>query len=405
MPPKVRKQFLKPAASRVNAAHRGAPPVVAEINALLQNWKQRLGLWPKPKAGQVFSLASDCSGYGSELLALRLLGLQKKAQLIMTCESCSKKRALHDVMVKICGFDPSREDFQDIFRRDNASAPRADLYIAGYPCPSFSRMGKRAGTKDVRGMVTLQGLLYIATKRPRTLVLEQVAALMQDKQHRQVWTFLQKVLTALDYTFAYDIVNTRHMGIPQSRPRLYLFAVCRESVTGPLPMPTAREHHPDLHTFINKSLVGNEKLQLPTYEQKLGKALWQQGWILDVAASPRYQHAVRNCSPCLFKTRCKQGGYYVPELLRRLTCQEICSLQGVPEQVVTALLEGAKSLPSRTVEESAGDGMSINVLFLVLRRCLDAAGLTSLGSQRDYWLRCPADKLWQLSDSLWKMHA
>ena len=187
------------------------------------------------------------------LLPSRLVSQHvKKVQLIMTCESCSKKRALHDVMVKICGFDPSREDFQDIFRRDNASAPRADLYVAGYPCPSYSRMGKREGTNDVRGMVTLQGLLYIATKRPRALVLEQVAALMQDKKHRQVWNFLQKVLTALDYTFAFDVVNTRHMGIPQSRPRLYIFAVCRESVTGPLSMPTAREHHPDLHTFMNK---------------------------------------------------------------------------------------------------------------------------------------------------------
>ena len=143
MPPKVRKQFLKPAASRVNAAHRGAPPVVAEINALLQNWKQRLGLWPKPKAGQVFSLASDCSGYGSELLALRLLGLQKKAQLIMTCESCSKKRALHDVMVKICGFDPIVERISKISSGEITHRHLAQICTSpGTPVRAFRGWGR-----------------------------------------------------------------------------------------------------------------------------------------------------------------------------------------------------------------------------------------------------------------------
>ena len=63
------------------------------------------------------------------------------------------------------------------------TAPRLDFYSAGYPCPSFSRMGARRGTNDRRGLVTLQGLHYIATARPRALVLEQVSAITdQDTQ-------------------------------------------------------------------------------------------------------------------------------------------------------------------------------------------------------------------------------
>lgn len=142
---------------------------------------------------------------------------------------------------------------------------------------------------------------------------------------------------------------------------------------------------------------------LPTYEEKLGQDMWNKGFVLDVQASPRFQHPMVNCSPCLLKTRCAQAGYYIPKLQRRLLSEEVARLQGLPHPVFAAMsaLEG---LSARALDAAAGDAMSVNVLMLALRRCCDSAGLTRLGPSRDFWLHCPADKCFELSDKLWEKY-
>ena len=141
------------------------------------------------------------------------------------------------------------------------------------------------------------------------------------------------MLCWLDYEFTFENLNAREFGVPQSRPRLYILAFCKEYLHCPLVMPTPRDAQPDLHTFLDKTLQGSERLTLPKYEEKLGTDMWTRGYVLDVAASPRYQHVLKNCCPCLTKTRCKQDGYYIPKLKRRLTSFEIARLQGLPRQV------------------------------------------------------------------------
>ena len=144
-------------------------------------------------------------------------------------------------------------------------------------------------------------------------------------------------------------------------------------------MPTPRDAQPDLHTFLDKTLQGSERLTLPKYEEKLGTDMWTRGYVLDVAASPRYQHVLKNCCPCLTKTRCKQDGYYIPKLKRRLTSFEIACLQGLPRQVAGSTLAAAEDMPKRAFVEAAGDAMSVNVLQTAMRRCCLSAGLTSSG--------------------------
>lgn len=253
-------------------------------------------------------------------------------------------------------------------------------------------------------MVTLAGVHYIASVRPRSLLLEQVDSIM-DRNHQHVWNFVLKILRLLDYDVAYAKMNTRYFGIPQSRPRAYLIAVCKECLVQPLVMPEPRSNHPDLHTFLDKEIMGEETLSLPIYEEQLGPKLWSHGYVLDVAASARYQHALTNCSPCLTKTRCQQHGFYIPKLRRRLSVQEMARLQGLPTTVTAGLLETCDESGSRSVEEAVGDGMSINVLHTVLRRVLDSAGLTRLGASKDFWLQCPPQKCHCLSDNLWNKYA
>ena len=200
------------------------------------------------------------------------------------------------------------------------------------------------------------------------------------------------------------ICNTRDFGIPQSRPCLYVAAVCKETLTKPLKLPDPRRTQPRLHTFLDKENRGTERLQLPNYESKLGNRMWTEGFVLDVGSSPQFQHVMFDAAPCLTKTRCKQQGFYIPKLLRRVSCIEMGKLQGLPTPVIEALMTTCrvKGLPKGSLEEAVGDAMSINVLQAMLRMVCDCAGLFVLPAKTiDFWLLCPDDKCYQLSDALW----
>ena len=208
----------------------------------------------------------------------------------------------------------------------------------------------------------------------------------------------------MDYDVKFQICNTRQFGIPHSRPRVYVLAVTKESLAKPLGLPEARQTHPRLHTFLDKESRGTERLQLPHYESKLGDRMWKEGFVLDVGSSVHFQRVTWDAAPCLTRTRCKQHGYYIPKLLRCLSCLEMGRLQGLPSPVIKGLMTTCrvKELPKGSFEEAVGDAMSINVLQTSLRMLLGCAGLpTGKTEAKDFWRLCPDDKCHQLSDALW----
>ena len=198
-----------------------------------------------------------------------------------------------------------------------------------------------------------------------------------------------KVLGLLGYKYDFKVLSPKQFSVPQSRPRVYLAAVAEESVVvkAALDPPLPRDTCTDLHHFIDKDVFGSETLALPVYEEKLGKQVWEKGYILDVGASDTFQHPLRNLSPCLTRTRLGQQGYYVPKLRHRLLLSEAARLQSVPRKVLDKMLETG---PERAVASAIGDAMSLCVLMTVLVRALDAAGLTTgLRLKRDYWKDVP----------------
>ena len=73
-----------------------------------------------------------------------------------------------------------------------------DLYVAGYPCPSFSTLGRKHGGLDPRGLIPLYGLQWIIKEQPKACVLENVAGLLH-KKHAQYVGFLREILAKMGY--------------------------------------------------------------------------------------------------------------------------------------------------------------------------------------------------------------
>lgn len=103
------------------------------------------------------------------------------------------------------------------------SLPGFDLLTGGFPCQTFSMMGKQAGFNEDRGQMFFRILDILRERRPRYVLLENVKNL---RNHDKGRTFLRikAELEALGYSVFTDIFNTAKFHLPQTRNRLLIFA-------------------------------------------------------------------------------------------------------------------------------------------------------------------------------------
>lgn len=101
--------------------------------------------------------------------------------------------------------------------------PDFDLVTGGFPCQTFSMMGKQAGFNEDRGLMFFHIIDILREKRPRYVLLENVKNL---KNHDKGRTYkrIKEELEALGYSVFTDIFNTSKFHLPQTRNRLLIFA-------------------------------------------------------------------------------------------------------------------------------------------------------------------------------------
>ena len=108
--------------------------------------------------------------------------------------------------------------------RNNIEAlPDFDILTGGFPCQTFSMMGKQAGFNEGRGQMFFRIIDILAVKMPRYVLLENVKNL---KTHDKGRTFakIKAELENLGYDVFAGIFNTAKFHLPQTRNRLLIFA-------------------------------------------------------------------------------------------------------------------------------------------------------------------------------------
>lgn len=109
----------------------------------------------------------------------------------------------------------------DARRLDPSALPEFDLLCAGFPCQSFSMAGKRGGFEDARGTLFFEIARVAEVVRPRLLLLENVKGLLS---HDEGWTFYRilSVLDEMGYDCEWEVLNSKHFGVPQNRERVFI---------------------------------------------------------------------------------------------------------------------------------------------------------------------------------------
>jgi DNA (cytosine-5)-methyltransferase 1 len=192
----------------------------------------------------MITIGTDFSGIGSPEQALIKLGIKHKSMFACDVDKYAKQSYLANYN--------SETFYDDITKRNHNEAPYVDLYVAGFPCQTFSMAGKRKGFEDTRGTLFFDLLKYLKAKKPKYFVLENVKGLLSHNGGRTFLTILDCLAKTvnrqysfstyedgLNYHIYYKVLNTKDFGIPQNRERVFIvgFREEKHSFKFPKKMP------------------------------------------------------------------------------------------------------------------------------------------------------------------------
>tara|TARA_R110002012_G_scaffold12560_3_gene55747 strand:+ start:1547 stop:2614 length:1068 start_codon:yes stop_codon:yes gene_type:complete len=178
----------------------------------------------------MIKVGTDFSGIGSPEAALKRLEIPHEN--IFACDI--NKYAKQSFLLLN---NPSKF-YDDITTRDYKEVPQLDLYVAGFPCQSFSLAGKRGGFDDVRGTLFFNVAEFIKVNQPKCFILENVRGLLSHEKGKTFQTItdvlhngggtlngqmgFDSVDDGLGYHIYYKVLNTKNYGIPQNRERVFI---------------------------------------------------------------------------------------------------------------------------------------------------------------------------------------
>lgn len=175
-----------------------------------------------------------CSGYDSQLMAIRNLGIPYE------CVGWSEIdpyaiRAHNAVFPEIAG-----RNLGDMTKIDWDLVDDFDLLFYSTPCTDFSNAGKQAGGDEGSG--TRSSIIWwtryaVLKKKPKYLIMENVKALVSDK-FRPLFLKWCDELQSYGYTNFAQVLNAKDYGIPQNRERIFVVSILGESwFNFPQPFP------------------------------------------------------------------------------------------------------------------------------------------------------------------------
>ena len=175
-------------------------------------------------------VGTDFSGIGAPEMALIYMGIDFDS--VFACEIDKYARKSFEQLHNPKTF------FNDITTRNHKEVEQLDLYVAGFPCQAFSMAGKRKGFDEARGTLFFNVADFIKQNQPKCFVLENVRGLLSHDKGRTFQTIVdilsngggtQNGQISLDmfddglgYHIYWQVLNTKHYGIPQNRERIFI---------------------------------------------------------------------------------------------------------------------------------------------------------------------------------------
>lgn len=313
-----------------------------------------------------------CSGIGGGRLGLEKCGLE--------CVGSSDTSRLANITYSLLFPKKKDKNFGDLKKIKPEKLPDYDIFIAGFPCQSFSVIGRQTGTKDPRGQIIYYLIDILKGSKPKVFILENVKGLIT---HDNGKTFNEIIylLTKVGYSVFYKVLNSIDYGVPHMRQRVFIVGfrqdldVKEQDFKWPRP-----KRRVDISNFLlpsNNEMSNDDKRWF--YYQYLNNAknkgrydindiLKHNNLVVDTRMSDLRLYV--NRMPTLRAHR--DGIYYVKNgKIYFLTGLEALLFQGFDNEHI---LRVKGKVSNRHLLMQAGNAMTVNVVEEIGKSILDTLG-------------------------------
>lgn len=335
-------------------------------------------------------LGTDFGGMDTPLLALKSAGF--KVNHMFNCEknmSCIKMSK--SVTSPSCG-----TRYKDITERNTAAVPKVDLYAAGVPCVTWAQGGNQEGLDGESGGLWFNAIEYIKQRTPKAAVLECAPTLLTQKKFENNRKQFIRLIEDAGYEVHHGLLRTDEHGLPQTRVRFYLVAIKLSAKRRMFNWPKPLNKTVPLESIIRGAKVTTLKGMLPDNPREkehvlaalraaatCGVQLKNSRIIVDIGGTSQFAHYTVDEFPTITATRAVSFAFWVADLGRRVTLDELVMLQGF-DPASFATRKDAKITDAR-LAHMVGNAMSCNVLERLLPRVLDSVGIVPDVVKPDKW--------------------
>ena len=317
------------------------------------------------------------AGYGGASFAL------KKAKIPFECVGFSE---VDKYAIKCYNNNHGDiKNFGDCSKIVPEELPDFNLLTGGFPCPTFSIQGNRAGFEDERGQLFFDIIRIAKVKQPKYMLLENVKGLTNHEEGKTLSRILNEI-KSIGYDVIYKVLNSKEHGIPQTRQRVWFVCKLGKWDFNEFQFPLAEElklkvfdlleDKVDNKYYLSKKQIAfilDEKRQKKKFTQVNGQialcqtarqyASWNGEFIADYRQDEGLRIRKDGCSPTL--TTPTGGGLQHKIIIHSLQSRSI------DRPSMKEAIEQGKSLPGGHGALKRTDGVSY---------CLD----TSVGQAIEY---------------------
>lgn len=249
----------------------------------------------------------------------------------------------------------------DITKVNPNSIPDHDILTGGFPCQSFSIIGKRLGTRDERGTLFWSVEKILKAKQPYAFLLENVKQLTTIDNGETFSTMLQ-ILKDLGYYVHWKVLNALDYGIPQKRERVVIVGFKQNH---PFEYPPKKEKRLKLEEILEPEETIDKKHYI---SEQIAKKLGQKVTKAFDYATVWHENKSGNIGIHDFSCALRANASYNYLLVngkRRLTSRENLRLMGFPDTFKIVV-------PHTAIRKQAGNSVVVPVMQAVAEQMMIA---------------------------------
>ncbi len=272
-------------------------------------------------------------------------------------------------------FGDEEKNYGDLMNIDTQDLPNFDILIGGFPCQTFSIVGKREGFEDCRGQIIYGLIKIMVEKNVPYFILENVKGLVNHNKGETLKVILNALAEA-GYYVDYKVLNSENYGVPQLRERVYFIGIKKELMkkTFEWPIPTKT---PNIEEYLIDTDNDILEFDNPTWQKYINnkynkgkfdfsKILKEDYLVLDWRQSDL--RVYRGKTPTLRTGR--HGILYVKNgKLKKLSGYEGLLLQGFPKDLADKAKQA--KINSNRLLSQAGNAMTVSVISALGKSLLE----------------------------------